>query len=95
MYDLGLLLYRDEVVHHTSVRDHLRRTLLEMVLMERKGEMADRCVGRCECAGVWCGRTVMHLCVCTREVGREGGRQGSRKTEREGGTEEHMCGVWG
>ena len=42
MYDLGLLLFRDEVVHHTTVREHLRRTLLEMVLMERKGEMADR-----------------------------------------------------
>lgn len=42
VYDLGLLLFRDEVVHHGSVRDHLRRTLLEMVLMERKGEMADR-----------------------------------------------------
>jgi cullin 3 len=42
VYDLGLLLFRDEVVHHTTVREHLRRTLLEMVLMERKGEMADR-----------------------------------------------------
>ena len=42
MYDLGLLLFRDEVVHHSSIREYLRRTLLEMVLMERKGEMADR-----------------------------------------------------
>ena len=45
VYDLGLLLFRDEVVHHGSVRAHLRRTLLEMVLMERKGEMADRLEG--------------------------------------------------
>ena len=55
VYDLGLLLFRDEVVHHGSVRDHLRRTLLEMVLMERKGEMADRCVCVCVC---------MCMCVC-------------------------------
>ena len=52
MYDLGLLLFRDEVVHHTTVREHLRRTLLEMVLMERKGEMADRynITYVCQCA---------------------------------------------
>ena len=54
VYDLGLLLFRDEVVHHGSIREHLRRTLLEMVLMERKGEMADRsvpCLHACDYHG--------------------------------------------
>ena len=44
VYDLGLLLYRDEVLHHPLIREHLRTTLLAMVAQERRGEIVDRCV---------------------------------------------------
>ena len=42
VYDLGLLLFRDEVLHHHNVREHLRTTLLSMVAQERRGEIVDR-----------------------------------------------------
>ena len=42
VYDLGLLLFRDEVLHHPHAREHLRTTLLAMVAQERRGEMVDR-----------------------------------------------------
>ena len=42
VYDLGLMLFRDEVLHHSVVREHLRRRLLDMVACERKGELVDR-----------------------------------------------------
>ena len=42
VYDLGLLLFRDEVLHHPNVREHLRTTLLSMVAQERRGEIVDR-----------------------------------------------------
>ena len=45
VYDLGLLLFRDEVLHHPRVKEHLRSTLLSMVAQERRGEIGDRCVG--------------------------------------------------
>lgn len=45
VYDLGLTLFRDEVVHHSLVKEHLRSTLLAMVAQERRGEIVDRCVG--------------------------------------------------
>ncbi len=42
VYDLGLLLFRDEVLHHSRVREHLRSTLLSMVAQERRGEIVER-----------------------------------------------------
>ncbi|XP_005106158.1 cullin-3-B [Aplysia californica] len=42
VYNLGLIIFRDQVVRHPSIRDHLRSTLLEMVSKERKGEVVDR-----------------------------------------------------
>ncbi len=44
VYDLGLTLFRDEVVHHTLVKEHLQSTLLAMVAQERRGEIVDRYV---------------------------------------------------
>ena len=44
VYDLGLTLFRDEVVHHPLVKEHLRTTLLAMVAQERRGEIVDRSV---------------------------------------------------
>ena len=42
VYDLGLIQYKDEVLHHPLVREHLRNTLLAMVAQERRGEIVDR-----------------------------------------------------
>lgn len=42
VYNLGLVLFRDIVVRHERIRDHLRETLLSMVMKERNGEVIDR-----------------------------------------------------
>ncbi|XP_055868404.1 cullin-3-B-like [Biomphalaria glabrata] len=42
VYNLGLIIFRDKVVRHSSIRDHLRSTLLDMVAKERRGEVVDR-----------------------------------------------------
>lgn len=38
---LGLILFRDLVVKHDSIRDRVSQTLLSMVRRERKGEVVD------------------------------------------------------
>ncbi len=43
VYNLGLMIFRDQVVRYPIIRDHLRQTLLEMVAKERRGEVVDRC----------------------------------------------------
>ncbi|XP_043467188.1 cullin-3 [Leptopilina heterotoma] len=42
VYNLGLIIFRDQVVRYGCVRDHLRETLLDMVARERRGEVVDR-----------------------------------------------------
>ncbi|KAF7991879.1 hypothetical protein HCN44_010680 [Aphidius gifuensis] len=42
VYNLGLIIFRDQVVRYGCVRDHLRETLLGMVSRERRGEVVDR-----------------------------------------------------
>lgn len=42
VYNLGLVLFRDIIVRHDRIRDHLRETLLNMVMKERNGEVIDR-----------------------------------------------------
>lgn len=44
VYNLGLIIFRDQVVRYGCIRDHLRQTLLDMIARERKGEVVDRCV---------------------------------------------------
>ena len=44
VYNLGLMLFRDQIVRHPVIRDHLRQTLLDMVMKERRGEVVDRYV---------------------------------------------------
>ncbi|CRL00700.1 CLUMA_CG013957, isoform A [Clunio marinus] len=41
VYNLGLIIFRDEIVRHERIRNHLRETLLTMVMNERKGEAID------------------------------------------------------
>lgn len=42
VYNLGLIIFRDQVVRYGCIRDHLRDTLLDMVMRERRGEVVDR-----------------------------------------------------
>nr|CAD7571801.1 unnamed protein product [Timema californicum] len=42
VYNLGLIIFRDQVVRYGCIRDHLRETLLNMVMRERRGEVVDR-----------------------------------------------------
>lgn len=42
VYNLGLLIFRDHVVHHPVIREKLISTLLDMVGKERRGEVVDR-----------------------------------------------------
>lgn len=46
VYNLGLSLFRDHVVRYGNVRDHLKETLLSLVMRERRGEVIDRYVQR-------------------------------------------------
>ena len=47
VYDLGLIQFKDEILHHQLVREHLKNTLLAMVAQERRGEIVDRYVKSC------------------------------------------------
>ncbi|GAU90405.1 hypothetical protein RvY_02825 [Ramazzottius varieornatus] len=49
VYNLGLILFRDHVLHHGEVRDKLRDTLLDMISRERKGETIDRAAVKESC----------------------------------------------
>uniref|UniRef100_A0A3Q3WPV2 Cullin family profile domain-containing protein n=1 Tax=Mola mola TaxID=94237 RepID=A0A3Q3WPV2_MOLML len=42
VYNLGLIIFRDQVVRYGCIRDHLLQTLLDMIARERKGEVVDR-----------------------------------------------------
>uniref|UniRef100_A0A8C5DG41 Cullin-3-like n=1 Tax=Gouania willdenowi TaxID=441366 RepID=A0A8C5DG41_GOUWI len=42
VYNLGLIIFRDQVVRYGCIRDHLQQTLLDMIARERKGEVVDR-----------------------------------------------------
>lgn len=42
VYNLGLMIFRDQVVRYLTIRDHLRQTLLDMVAKERRGEVVER-----------------------------------------------------
>lgn len=41
VYNLGLIIFRDQVVRYAPIREHLRETLLGMVMCERRGEVVD------------------------------------------------------
>ncbi|CAB0005995.1 unnamed protein product [Nesidiocoris tenuis] len=42
VYNLGLIIFRDQVVRYPGIGEHLRDTLLGLVMRERKGEVVDR-----------------------------------------------------
>jgi len=41
-YPMGIMLFRDEVLRSTSIRDRLRGVLLDNIARERSGELIDR-----------------------------------------------------
>eukprot|EP00117_Sycon_ciliatum_P030153 scpid29936/ scgid23840/ Cullin-3 len=50
VYDMGLILFRDHVVHSNAVHHHLSATLLFMVTKERSGEVIDRSAAKTACS---------------------------------------------
>ncbi|XP_018008708.1 cullin-3 [Hyalella azteca] len=42
VYNLGLIIFRDQIVRYGCIRDHLRETLLGLVIRERRGEVIDK-----------------------------------------------------
>ncbi|GAM26563.1 hypothetical protein SAMD00019534_097380 [Acytostelium subglobosum LB1] len=42
VYEMGLILFRNDVVHSKSIKDRLLKTLLSLIQQERTGEMIDR-----------------------------------------------------
>ncbi|KAF2359059.1 Cullin N-terminal [Trinorchestia longiramus] len=42
VYNLGLIIFRDQIVRYGCIRDHLRETLLGLVMKERRGEVVDK-----------------------------------------------------
>lgn len=67
VYNLGLIIFRDQVVRYGCIRDHLRQTLLDMIARERKGEVVDRYASfpTCDllCRGDGGALTVFWACV--------------------------------
>jgi len=49
VYNLGLVLFRDLVVRYGNIGVHLRATLLDMIMKERRGEIIDRTAVRAAC----------------------------------------------
>ncbi|XP_071949341.1 cullin-3-like [Antedon mediterranea] len=49
VYNQGLKIFRNQVVRHGNIREHLRQTLLDLVMKERRGEVVDRGAVRNAC----------------------------------------------
>ncbi|CAG0912766.1 unnamed protein product [Notodromas monacha] len=62
VFNLGLQIFRDQVVRYGCIRDHLRETLLDLVMRERKGEVVDRIAIKNACS------MLMLLGIGSREV---------------------------
>ncbi|XP_077371254.1 cullin-3-B-like isoform X2 [Festucalex cinctus] len=42
VYNLSVIVFRDQVLHFSCIREHLWQTLLDMIKRERRGEVVDR-----------------------------------------------------
>jgi len=62
VYNLGLVIFRDKVVRYGSIGNHLRVTLLDMIMKERRGEVIDRLAIKNAC------QMLMMLGIETRNV---------------------------
>lgn len=75
VYDLGLTLFRDEVLHHAGIRDRLKRDLLEVIACERRGEIRERlvidsiqCVYTSTCTTPLTCKIVQYMCIYSTQV---------------------------
>ena len=57
-----MILFRDKVVRYGGIGNHLRTTLLEMIMKERRGEVIDRLAVKNAC------QMLMLLGIETRNV---------------------------
>lgn len=62
VYNLGLILFRDNVVRCSLIRDQVRDTLLDLVMQERNGELIDRIAVKKAC------NMLIHLGISHRTV---------------------------
>jgi len=62
VYNLGLIIFRDKVVRYGCIGNHLRLTLLDMIMKERRGEVIDRLAIKNAC------QMLMMLGIDTRNV---------------------------
>merc|ERR1719474_2548649 len=62
VYNLGLVIFRDKVVRYGCIGNHLRVTLLDMIMKERRGEVIDRLAIKNAC------QMLMMLGIETRNV---------------------------
>ncbi|CAK8698385.1 unnamed protein product [Clavelina lepadiformis] len=49
VYNLGLKIFRDQVIRQAEIREHLKAMLLDLVARERRGEVVDRGAVRNAC----------------------------------------------
>merc|ERR1719462_762156 len=62
VYNLGLVIFRDKIVRYGCIGNHLRVTLLDMIMKERRGEVIDRLAIKNAC------QMLMMLGIETRNV---------------------------
>ena len=62
VYNLGLVIFRDKIVRYGCIGNHLRVTLLDMIMKERRGEVIDRLAIKNAC------QMLMMLGIDTRNV---------------------------
>lgn len=62
VYNLGLILFRDNVVRYGLIREQIRETLLDLVMKERNGEIIDRLAVKNTC------HMLIHLGISSRTV---------------------------
>lgn len=49
VYNLGLMIFRDQIIRYPPIHSHLTETLLSMVAKERRGEVVDRGAVKSSC----------------------------------------------
>lgn len=49
VYNLGLITFRDHVIHYSTIQEHLQRLLFDMIACERKGDDVNRNIIRNTC----------------------------------------------
>lgn len=48
VYQMGLIIFREEIVNYPSINEHLKATLLGMISLERQNEVIEWLVFNCK-----------------------------------------------